>query len=125
MSLTNFGVEINVITRYLPEQSTDDKQYAFAYHITIINRGPQEIQLLNRYWLITDGNGKNSEVEGPGVIGQQPRIPAGSRFQYTSGAVLNTPVGSMQGYYEMVTPDGTQFKAPIEVFSLGVPYLVN
>lgn len=125
MTSTDFKVEIKVKTQYLPDQSPEKDQYAFAYHITVMNSSSQTIQLLNRYWLITDGNGKNTEVQGPGVVGQQPHIAAGERFQYTSGAILDTPVGSMQGYYEMQAADGTKFKSPIDIFSLGVPNLVN
>jgi ApaG protein len=119
------NIKITVQTQYLPGQAPEQDQYAFAYHVTIRNSGPQEIQLLNRYWLITDGNGKNTEVKGPGVIGQQPTIAVGAQFEYSSGAILETPVGSMQGYYEMRGKDGTLFEAPIDVFSLRVPSLVN
>jgi ApaG protein len=125
MQLTENSIQIKVQTQYLPEQAPEDNQYAFAYHITIQNLGNQDVQLINRYWLITDGNGKNTEVKGPGVIGQQPTIAAGAQFEYSSGAILETPVGSMQGYYEMRSKDGAMFNAAIDVFSLRVPNLVN
>lgn len=125
MEATDNTIKIKVRTQFLPDQAPDPGQFAFAYHITIQNVGKQEVQLLNRYWLITDGNGKNSEVRGPGVIGQQPTIAAGAEFQYSSGAILDTPVGSMQGYYEMRSQDGVLFLAPIDVFSLRVPSVVN
>jgi ApaG protein len=119
------AVVVEVKTKYLADQSPDDSKFAFAYHITIRNKGAQQVQLLNRYWLITDGNGKKTEVHGPGVIGQQPFLAAGASFEYTSGVILETPLGSMQGYYEMRAEDGYVFEAPIKVFSLVVPKLVN
>ncbi|MDP5040341.1 MAG: Co2+/Mg2+ efflux protein ApaG [Paraglaciecola sp.] len=125
MLATEHSIQIEVHTEYLPGQAPEQSQFAFAYHIKIENQGPQEVQLLNRYWLITDGNGKNTEVKGPGVIGQQPSIAPGAQFEYSSGALLDTPVGSMQGYYEMRAQDGLVFNAPIDVFSLRVPNLVN
>ena len=118
-------VDIKVETQYLENQSPNKDKYAFAYRITIQNNSQQSIQLLNRYWLITDGDGKKTEVQGAGVIGEQPHIQIGDSFQYTSGAVLDTPVGTMQGYYEMQSDDGEQFQAPIDVFSLAVPNAVN
>lgn len=125
MPATENTITIKVHTQYLPNQAPEESQYAFAYHIKIQNQSDQEVQLLNRYWLITDGNGKKTEVKGPGVIGQQPTILAGSQFEYSSGAILETPVGSMQGYYEMRSQDGVLFHASIDVFSLRVPNLVN
>jgi len=118
-------VEITVETQYLKNQIPDREQYAFAYKISIHNYGQNSVQLINRYWLITDGNGKKTEVQGPGVIGEQPHIPPGESFKYTSGAVLDTPVGTMQGYYEMQQKDGERFEATISVFSLAVPNVVN
>ena len=118
-------VEITVETQYLKNQIPDREQYAFAYKISIHNYGQNSVQLINRYWLITDGNGKKTEVQGPGVIGEQPHISPGESFKYTSGAVLDTPVGTMQGYYEMQQKDGERFEATISVFSLAVPNVVN
>jgi ApaG protein len=103
----------------------EEGKYAFAYRVSITNLGQRNSQLLTRYWLITDGNGKTSEVQGDGVVGKQPVIEPGESFTYTSGAVIETPVGSMQGYYEMQNEDGQRFKAPIDVFNLRVPHLVN
>lgn len=119
------SVQIKVTAEYLPDRAPDEDKYAFAYHVQIHNTGRQSVQLLNRYWLITDGNGKTTEVRGPGVIGEQPVIAAGKKYQYTSGAILQTPVGTMQGYYEMQDANDTPFQAPIEVFTLAVPNLVN
>ncbi|MFT6990806.1 MAG: ApaG protein [Paraglaciecola sp.] len=118
-------VDITVQTQYLKNQIPDKDKYAFAYKIAIHNNGQQSVQLINRYWLITDGNGKKTEVQGPGVIGEQPHILTGDSFQYTSGAVLDTPVGTMQGYYEMQREDGERFQAPINIFSLAVPNVLN
>jgi ApaG protein len=118
-------VDITVETQYLKNQIPDKDKYAFAYKIAIRNNGQQSVQLINRYWLITDGNGKTTEVQGPGVIGEQPHIRSGDSFQYTSGAVLDTPVGTMQGYYEMQSEDGELFQAVINVFGLAVPNVLN
>ncbi len=119
-------IKIEVETQYLEGRIPDEEQkFAFAYKVTIINQDKQQVRLLNRYWLITDGNGKKNEVRGPGVVGEQPLIEAGKSFQYTSGAILDTPVGTMEGYYEMEDEAGKTFKARINVFSLSVPNLVN
>jgi ApaG protein len=118
-------IEIKVETQYLKNQIPDKDKYVFAYKISIHNNGMQSVQLINRYWLITDGNGEKTEVQGEGVIGEQPHIQIGDSFQYTSGAVLDTPVGTMQGYYEMLREDGELFQAAINVFSLAVPNAVN
>ena len=118
-------VDISVQTQYLKNQVPDKDKYVFAYKITVHNNGQQSLQLINRYWLITDGNGKKTEVEGAGVIGEQPHIKPDESFQYTSGAILDTPVGTMQGFYEMQREDGQRFQAPIKVFSLAVPNALN
>lgn len=120
------SIQIDVETQYIEDRfPPEDEKYAFAYRILITNSGEFDVTLINRYWLITDGNGKKSEVRGPGVVGEQPCIKAGSSFQYTSGAILETPVGTMEGYYEMEDPDGQMFKATIDVFGLSVPNLIN
>ncbi|MFQ3196941.1 MAG: ApaG protein [Paraglaciecola sp.] len=119
-------IKIDVQTRYLTEHLIEEEpKFAFAYKVSITNQGDTDMQLINRYWLITDGNGKETEVKGPGVVGEQPVISPGISFQYTSGAVLDTPVGSMQGYYEMQDKFGKLFKAPIDIFRLAVPNLIN
>jgi ApaG protein len=118
-------VDISVETQYLENRIPDKDKYVFAYKISIQNNGQQSVQLISRYWLITDGNGEKTEVQGDGVIGEQPHIQIGDTFQYTSGAVLDTPVGTMQGYYEMQREDGERFQAAINVFSLAVPNAVN
>ncbi|WP_189404394.1 Co2+/Mg2+ efflux protein ApaG [Alteromonas halophila] len=126
MITTDPQILIHVATRHLPDHVTEKPdQYAFAYQVTISNRSQQPVQLLSRYWLITDANGKTTEVSGDGVVGKQPVIDAGDEYQYTSGAILDTPVGSMQGYYEMERADGSPFRANIDVFRLAVPNLIN
>ncbi|MEH6579607.1 MAG: Co2+/Mg2+ efflux protein ApaG [Amphritea sp.] len=115
-------ISIDVETSYLAEQSDPDKQrYVFSYHITITNHDQQSVQLLSRRWLIVDGNEKIQEVEGEGVVGEQPVIAPEQSYSYTSGTVLATRVGSMQGHYEMKTTDGEQFQAPIQPFTLAQP----
>lgn len=118
-------VDVTVDTQYLKNQIPNKEKYAFAYKILISNNGHQPVQLISRYWLITDGNGKKTEVQGSGVIGEQPYIQPGDSFQYTSGAVLDTPVGTMQGYYDMQSEDGQLFQADINIFSLAVPNVLN
>lgn len=119
-------ISIEVSTRHLPEHlPSDSRQFAFAYQVTITNRSSTPVQLLNRYWLITDANGKQTEVRGAGVVGKQPTISPSQEYQYTSGAILDTPVGTMEGYYELETSEGYRFRAPIAVFSLAVPNVVN
>ena len=107
------------------ESSIEEERYAFAYTITISNRGAVPSQLLNRRWIITDGRGEVQEVAGPGVVGQQPRIQPGQGFRYTSGAILKTPVGVMRGHYEFVTDAGEHFDVAIPQFSLAVSELVH
>jgi ApaG protein len=119
-------IKVHVQTRYLQDQiPVEEGKFAFAYRVTIRNNGAQPSKLLSRYWLITDGNGKTSEVKGDGVVGKQPTIKPGEQFTYTSGAVIETPVGTMQGYYEMKHADGSIAHAAIDVFSLQVPNIVN
>ena len=115
-------ISVAVDTRYLEDQSDPDEQrYVFAYTITIRNRGTVPAKLLGRHWVITDANGKVQEVRGEGVVGEQPHLMPGQGFRYTSGAVLETPVGSMQGSYQMLADDGVHFDAPIPAFTLAIP----
>ena len=110
----NYEFDIDVATRYLDEQSEPEQdRYVFAYTIRIHNHGPVPAQLISRHWIITDANGKVQEVRGDGVVGEQPRLEPGEQFEYTSGAVLETPLGTMRGSYRMVDDDGTEFEAPI------------
>jgi ApaG protein len=119
-------IRIEVETAYLDEQSNPREQrYVFSYTITIRNEGQVAARLLTRHWIITDANGKVQEVHGDGVVGEQPHLKPGQGFRYSSGAVLETPVGSMQGSYQMVTDDGTRFDAPIAVFRLAMPGILQ
>jgi len=119
-------IAIHVETAYIERESDPaNGRHLFAYTITIAHRGGEPAQLMNRYWLITDGNGKREEVRGPGVVGKQPRLEAGQAFRYTSGCVLETPVGVMEGHYEFHTDDGEVFEAPIAAFTLAVPNVVQ
>jgi ApaG protein len=126
MEPTSHKIRIDVETSYLPEQS-DPKQerYVFAYTITIRNEGEVPAKLLSRHWMITDSNGKVQEVRGEGVVGEQPHLQPGQGFRYSSGAVLETPVGAMQGAYTMKADDGREFDAPIAPFRLAMPGLLH
>lgn len=116
------GVKITVKTQYLAEHSTPTAgRFAFAYTITITNNGDTPVQLLRRHWIITDGNRKIQEVRGDGVVGVQPVIAPGQSHTYTSGAVLETPIGTMEGSYQMQTESGDLFDALIPRFSLAKP----
>lgn len=118
----NNPIHIDVKTQYMPAQSSpDSSKYAFAYTITITNQGQQTVQLVSRHWLITDGNNRLQEVRGEGVVGEQPFIAPGESYRYTSGALLDTAVGSMEGSYQMVTEDGETFDAVIPPFGLTQP----
>ncbi|MCU4675086.1 Co2+/Mg2+ efflux protein ApaG [Catenovulum sp. 2E275] len=121
------AIQIQTETYYVDEQSDPkEDRYVFAYTITIHNKGNQAVQLKSRYWLITDSNGKKVEVQGDGVIGQQPVIKPNGKFQYTSGAVVDTPVATMEGHYDMIEVENEQsFKAPINVFRLAQPNILN
>lgn len=119
-------IRIKVATSYVDEQSEPDAgRYVFAYTITISNDGEVAAKLLSRHWVITDANGKVQEVSGDGVVGEQPYLGPGEHFRYSSGAVIETPVGAMQGLYRMVADDGMSFDAPIAPFTLAVPGLLH
>jgi len=114
-------VSVHVQSQYVASQSSpDDDRYVFAYTITIRNLGRSAVQLLGRYWVITNGNGRETEVQGEGVVGEQPLITPGNEFQYTSGAVIETPMGTMQGHYVMVDEQGDTFNVEIPVFRLAI-----
>ena len=109
---SHYNVPVEVETCYIAPQSDPTAQrYVFAYTITIRNLSSDTVQLLSRYWLITDANGKQTEVEGEGVVGEQPTLAPGSSYRYTSGAVLDTPVGTMQGHYQMIPSTQQPFKS--------------
>ena len=108
--------------RYMPEQSTPtSERFAFAYTVTISNEGEQPVQLRTRHWVITDGSGRVEEVKGEGVVGEKPVIEPSKSFQYTSGCILRTPWGTMNGTYQMHVADGTRFDAVIPAFLLATP----
>ena len=126
MNETDCEIRIQVATNYVDEQSEPDEgRYVFAFTITIINEGEVPAQLISRHWVITDANGKVQEVSGDGVVGEQPHLDPGEEFRYSSGAVLETPVGAMQGLYRMQTDSGMSFDAPIAPFTLAVPGVLN
>lgn len=119
-------INIQIQTKYIEEQSDENNhRFVFAYTVTIINNGDNETQLLNRYWLITDANGKKIEVQGAGVVGEQPIIEPGANYSYTSGCIIETPVGTMEGHYEMLDSAKNKHKAAIPVFRLCVPNMVH
>jgi len=126
MESEKYDIAIDVSVQYVSEQSNpEQKRYVFAYTINILNKGNIDAQLLSRHWLITDAEGKTQEVRGPGVVGEHPHLKPGDDFTYTSGTVIETPVGSMQGSYQMKAGDGTLFNAEIEPFSLAQPNMLH
>ena len=122
----NFNIRIKVTTNYLKEQSTpDENRYVFSYTINIKNVGNNSAKLISRQWIITDSNGNIQEVNGDGVVGQQPNINSGEEFTYTSGTIIKTPVGTMEGRYFMEDINNKRFEALIAPFTLAVPGLIN
>ncbi|MFK7886613.1 MAG: Co2+/Mg2+ efflux protein ApaG [Gammaproteobacteria bacterium] len=119
-------IDIQVSSYYLDQQSSpDDDRFVFGYTITIRNDGDIPAQLLTRHWVITDANGKVQEVRGDGVVGEQPYLQPGEGFRYSSGAILETSVGAMQGSYGMRDDDGGLFDAPISPFTLAMPGVLH
>ncbi|WP_120994679.1 Co2+/Mg2+ efflux protein ApaG [Stutzerimonas urumqiensis] len=126
MSDNRYRIDVTVSPQYLPAQSRPEQnRYAFAYTVTIENNGELAAQLLSRHWIITDGDGQVQEVRGDGVVGEQPLIAPGQRHVYTSGTLMATEVGNMQGSYRMVATDGHAFDAPIAPFRLAVPGVLH
>ena len=126
MSDDTHKIHVEVSPAYIKEQSDpSNNHYVFSYTVTIRNDGDQPARLLTRHWVITDGDGQVQEVRGDGVIGEQPHLQPGEGFQYTSGTFMNTPVGTMQGSYQMITDDGKQFDAEIPSFTLSVPNVLH
>ncbi|AIZ34496.1 Co2+/Mg2+ efflux protein ApaG [Pseudomonas sp. K1(2024)] len=122
MSDPRYQIDVSVVTRFLKDQSDpENNRFAFAYTITVANNGTLKAKLTARHWLITNGDGEVEEVRGDGVVGQQPVIAPGQSHTYSSGAVIKTRVGTMQGSYQMFAEDGTRFDAPIAPFRLAVP----
>jgi len=125
-SKTTKSINITVNPCYLAEQSEpEEHHYVWIYQVTINNLGQETVQLKNRYWKITDSNGTKQEIKGEGVVGEQPILKPGEKFEYTSGAPLSTPSGFMEGYYGMETKNGIKFDATIPLFSLDSPYVSN
>ena len=126
MASERHHIRVEVESSYLEEQSEpDERRYVFSYTITIRNEGALAAKLLTRHWIITDADGRVQEVRGDGVVGEQPRIQPGQGFRYSSGAVIETPVGSMQGSYQMVDDAGARFDAPIPPFRLAIPGMLH
>lgn len=124
--LNDYDIEVIAEPFYLEEHSDPAQdRYAFAYRITIRNRGRVAAKLLSRHWIISDSNSKVEEVEGDGVVGEQPHLQPGEAFQYTSWAVIDTAVGSMEGSYQMLADDGCRFDAAIPIFTLAVPHKLH
>lgn len=126
MSEVICDIRVQVATSYVDDQSRPESgRYVFAYTITIANNGDVPVRLISRHWVITDANGKVQEVSGDGVVGEQPHLNPGEVFRYSSGAVLETPVGAMQGLYRMEADNGVKFDAPIAPFTLAVPGVLH
>lgn len=122
MSEDNYKIQVEVETLYVEEQSLPEQDhYVFAYTITIHNDGTIPARLLNRHWIITDANNKVQEVKGEGVVGEHPYLKPGEHYRYTSGTMLETPVGTMRGSYRMIADDGVEFEADIPSFTLSMP----
>lgn len=117
-----YHIDVKVETTYVETQSDPDlNRYVFAYTVTLHNTGTESAQLLTRHWIITDAHEKVQEVQGDGVVGEQPHLQPGGSYQYTSGTVIGTPVGMMGGSYQMRADDGTEFEAEIPTFTLSTP----
>ena len=123
---TTDGIRVQVTSKFLPERSAPkEKQFLFAYHIRISNEGAETAQLISRHWVITNTEGEEKEVRGPGVVGETPVLAPGASFEYTSFCDLPTAVGTMHGSYTMVRPGGAAFEARIAPFTLAVPHALN
>lgn len=126
MSEQPYDVRVSVETDYIASESEPDQnRYVFTYTITIINRGTMPAKLISRHWIITDSNGMTQEVRGDGVVGEQPYLAPGEGFRYTSGTVLDTPIGAMQGSYLMRADDNTEFDAIVAPFGLADPKVLH
>jgi len=123
-SATTAGIEVSVTPRFMPEESSPKEgRFFWAYTVEIVNHGLEPVRLRRRHWLITDGRGRQQDVRGPGVVGEEPVIEAGSSFRYTSGCPLETPDGIMAGTYEMEGPSGQRFPVEIPAFPLDSPHV--
>ncbi|OIQ86553.1 protein ApaG [mine drainage metagenome] len=125
-SAKHYEVTVTVEAVFIPEQSDVERnRYAFAYHVKITNTGTMAAQLISRHWIITEANDKQQEVKGLGVVGAQPLLQPNEHYEYTSGAMINTPMGEMHGSYQMVAEDGTRFDAIIKPFALSMPRVLH
>ncbi|MEH6595163.1 MAG: Co2+/Mg2+ efflux protein ApaG [Colwellia polaris] len=119
-------IDVDVVTNFIAQQSIEaDQQFVFSYTITVKNNSAETVQLLSRYWLISDANGETNTVAGEGVIGQQPYIKSGESFTYSSGCVLKSPLGNMQGHYQMQTHSAELIQVDIPPFRLAKPNILN
>jgi ApaG protein len=126
LTATTSSIKVSVDSEYLPEQSQPESAlYVFAYHVRIENFGTTSAQLMSRHWIITDGNQEIEEIIGEGVIGEQPLIQPGEIYEYSSGAVIRTPVGSMHGNYRLIGKNGNFFDAYIDPFTLAKPHALH
>jgi len=124
--MSNYDIQVTVTTQFIEAESNPEaSRFVFAYTISIENKGDIPTKLLSRHWIITDANNRVQEVKGKGVIGEQPYLRPGKSFQYTSGTMLETPVGSMQGTFQMIADDDHHFDAIINPFSLALPRMLN
>src|SRR2546429_9387081 len=120
---TTQGIKVTALPRYLDDQSEPaGNRYVWAYTITLENHGTKTVKLLNRYWHITDGQGRSQEVRGPGVVGEHPVLKPGEAYRYTSGVPLTTPSGIMVGEYEMVAENGETIQVAVPAFALESPF---
>ena len=121
-----YQIAVKAVPQFIADQSDPDAEcYVFAYTITIENVGTVPAQLISRHWIITDGDSRIQEVRGLGVVGEQPLLRPGEKYEYTSGCQLETPVGTMRGAYQMTAEDGTQFEAIIAEFTLSIPRVLH
>ena len=121
-----YQIAVKAVPQFIADQSDPDaERYVFAYTITIENVGTVPAQLISRHWIITDGNSRIQEVRGLGVVGEQPLLRPGDKYEYTSGCQLETPVGTMRGTFQMTAEDGTQFEAIIAEFTLSIPRVLH
>ncbi|CAG0977740.1 Protein ApaG [Methylophilaceae bacterium] len=126
MPTSRYEFTVKVETAFVTDQSDDEQsRYVFSYTVTITNTGSVAAQLISRHWIITDATDSVQEVRGLGVVGEQPLLKPGEQFQYTSGTVLSTPVGTMRGSYHMTAEDGTQFDSEIASFTLSMPRILH
>lgn len=126
MDSKKYDIKVSARTTFIPDQSdADNGRYVFAYTITITNMGALPAQLVSRHWIITDADNQVQEVQGAGVVGEQPYLQPQESFEYTSGTAIATPVGTMRGSYQMVAEDGVKFDAPIPQFTLSMPRVLH